>query len=152
MTIGQEIADWLTAYINPNAVYDHRYMSYLSQIGIAYDPESRMISLPTGEMAEVVSYTPAELVKHPRLQFQNVEDEDTRWVVGYELAYFIHQLVWPAEMPPGQLNLTMKPNVSFTRNVESIRQRDTKPYRDDPPSGWWQPPKAKTWKPTGRRT
>jgi hypothetical protein len=138
---GQAIAAWLRANIDPSKIYDHKDLHHLHQVGIEYEPETSALSAD-GAFAIVATYTPAELMKHPIVKVHGIQDYPDRVVLGFEIAAAVHQLVWPAELPPGQPNHGWR--ASFERNVNSIAARDGLPYRDEPPGGWWRKPAPAT--------
>jgi hypothetical protein len=126
--LGEQIGEWLLRRVDPNRIYDHRILHELSDAGIGYDDDSHLMWLLTGEVVEVTTYSPAELMKHPHVQFRGLtETESTRWIPGFEIAHWLHLLLWPLETPPGDVRRGW--TQAYTLNVTSISERELLPYR-----------------------
>ena len=131
MSIGSLIAAWLHQRIDPSGVYDHRILHELQSTGA--------LTMPTGELVFVPTYSPAELMRHPIVEVRGIADTapEARSTLGWEIADVLHRLLWPLETPPGDVR-RQGWIVAFQRNVQSISERDTMPYRNNPPGGWWR--------------
>lgn len=138
MLLGASIANWLRTRINPSRVYDHRVLAELEPLGIFYDLNAHQLWMHSGEIANVPVYTPAQLLNHPVVEIANVYDPgpDALSTLGFELSAAIHELVWPAERPPGRVEEGWQE--CFADNVASIATRGDLPYREMPPGGWWR--------------
>lgn len=135
--LGEWLAAWLRRRVDPVLIFDHRILHELAAVGIGYDEKAFRLWLATGEMVTITTYSPADLMRHPLIRFENLTDTiDTRWIPGYEISYWLHELVWPLERPPGDIRRRETPNSIFLRNTASIDERGPLPYRDNPPGGW----------------
>ena len=126
--IGEQVAEWLTRRVDPSRIYDHMILHELAAIGISYNDQSHLMWLLTGEIVEVTVYTPAELMKHPHVTFRFSEAGFSRLIPGFEIAYWLHMLLWPTETPPGIVP-AMTWGQAFLLNTASIAERGLLPYR-----------------------
>lgn len=126
--LGEQIAGWLMRRVDPNRIYDHLILHELAEVGISYDENAHLLWLRSGEVVEVTTYSPAELMKHPTIAFRGLSDPvQTRWIPGFEIPHWLHLLLWPTETPPGEVKRGWVQ--AYTLDVASIAERGALPYR-----------------------
>ena len=138
--LGLRIATWLRSRVAAEGIYDDHILLELQPLGVFYDPTTKLLWMQTGELLFMPAYTPAELMLHPDVEIRGIDDPgpDEHSVLGWEVAAALHRLLWACEEPPG--NIRRGWQKSYEQDVGSIAARETLPYRDRPPGGWWRRP------------